>query len=58
MENCVVEKAQTATFIYNGRDDVKWNELPFEVRKQDYPYYFNKSGEDCYPYRTDIYDME
>ena len=58
MENCVIEKAQTATFIYNGRNDVTWNELPLEVRKQDYPYYFNKSGEDCYPYRTDIYDMD
>ena len=58
MENRVIAKAYTATFIYNGRDDVTWNELPLEVRKHDYPYYFNKDGEDCYPYRVDIYDMD
>lgn len=58
MENRVIEKAYTATFIYNGRDDVTWNELPLEVRKHDYPYYFNKDGEDCYPYCVDIYDMD
>lgn len=58
MENRVIEKAYKATFIYNGRDDVTWNELPLEVRKHDYPYYFNKNGEDCYPYCVDIYDMD
>ena len=58
MENRVIAKAYTATFIYNGRDDVTWNELPLEVRKHDYPYYFNKDGEDCYPYCVDIYDMD
>ena len=58
MENRVIAKARTATFIYDGRDDVTWNELPLEVRKHDYPYYFNKNGEDCYPYCVDIYDMD
>lgn len=47
-------KPRKATFMYNGRDDVTWDELPIEVRKHDYPYYFNKAGEDCYPYITDI----
>ena len=58
MENRVIAKAESMTFIYNGRDDVTWNELPLEVRKHDYPYYFNKDGEDCYPYCVDIYDMD
>lgn len=58
MENRVIAKAHAATFIYNGRDDVTWSELPLEVRKHDYPYYFNKNGEDCYPYCVDIYDMD
>ena len=26
-----------------------WNELPIEVRKHDYPEYFDKEGNDCYP---------
>lgn len=58
MENRVIANAHTATFIYNGRNDVTWNELPLEVRKHDYPYYLNKDGEDCYPYCVDIYDMD
>lgn len=52
-ENRITAKAHAATFIYNGSDDVYWNELPLEVRKHDYPYYFNKTGEDCYHYRVD-----
>ena len=58
LEDNVINLAQkTATFIYNGRDDVTWEELPLEVRQHDYPYYFNKNGSDCYPYCTDIHDL-
>lgn len=57
MEDKLIEMARTATFMYNGRDDVTWDDLPLEVRKHDYPYYFNDSGEDCYPYCTDVHDM-
>ena len=31
MENHVTAKAESMTFIYNGRNDVTWNELPLEV---------------------------
>lgn len=58
MEDATINKSRKATFIFNGRDDVLWDELPLEVRKHDYPYYFNKAGEDCYPYCTDIHDMD
>lgn len=57
MEDKLIEMARSATFMYNGRDDVTWEELPLEVRKHDYPYYFNDSREDCFPYCTDIHDM-
>ena len=58
LEDNVINLARkTATFIYNGRDDVTWEELPLEIRKHDYPYYFNDKGEDCYPYCTDIHNM-
>lgn len=58
LEDNVINLARkSATFIYNGRDDVTWEELPLEVRKHDYPYYFNDKGEDCYPYCTDIHDL-
>lgn len=58
LENNIINQSRKATFIYNGRDDVTWDELPIEIRKHDYPYYFNKAGEDCYPYCTDIHDMD
>lgn len=28
---------------------VSWNEMPLDIRKHDYPYYFDKDGNDCYP---------
>ena len=35
-------------FYFEGRE-VSWNDLPLSVRKHDYPYYFDKDGNDCYP---------
>jgi len=35
-------------FYFEGRE-VSWNDLPLSVRKHDYPYYFNKDGNDCFP---------
>lgn len=34
-------------FYYDGKE-VSWNEIPLDVRKHDYPYYF-KDDLDCYP---------
>ena len=35
-------------FYFEGKE-VSWNDLPLSVRKHDYPYYFDKDGNDCYP---------
>ena len=36
-------------FMFAGNDSVSWEELPLDVRKHDYPYYF--IGDlDCYPF--------
>ena len=50
LRNEVFNHRRNSTFIYNGRDNVTWDELPLEVKKHDYPYYFNEYGEDCFPY--------
>lgn len=36
------------SFYYENKE-VSWNELPLDVRKHDYPYYFDKNGVDHYP---------
>lgn len=36
------------SFLYNGKE-VTWDDLPLETRKEDYPYYFDENGNDCYP---------
>lgn len=35
-------------FWFCGKE-VSWNEIPLDVRKHDYPYYFDKEGRDCFP---------
>ena len=35
-------------FFYNGQE-VSWEGLPLEVRKHDYPYYFDSKGKCTYP---------
>lgn len=35
-------------FYFCG-EEVSWEEIPLDVRKHDYPYYFDKNGNDCYP---------
>lgn len=37
-----------ADFLYMHQH-VTWNEMPLDVRKHDYPYYFDKDGNDCFP---------
>lgn len=36
------------SFYYENKE-VSWNELPLDVRKHDYPYYFDENGVDHYP---------
>ena len=51
MEDALVSiQRKLSHFLYNGRDDVTWEEMPLEVRKHDYPYYFDKDGNDCFPF--------
>lgn len=35
-------------FLYCG-ETVAWQDIPLYVRKHDYPYYFDKEGNDCFP---------
>lgn len=35
-------------FYYCGQE-VSWNDMPLSIRKHDYPYYFDKNGNDCFP---------
>ena len=35
-------------FFFAGKE-VSWEEIPLSIRKHDYPYYFDKDGNDCYP---------
>ena len=45
-------KRNEINFYYNSRE-VSWNEIPLEVRKHDYPYYF-KDDLDCYPLKIKL----
>ena len=42
------------SFLYMGRE-ASWNELPYEVRKHDYPYYFD-GDLDCFPFIQENHD--
>jgi len=42
------EERNKIGFYYCG-EEVSWNDMPLNVRKHDYPYYFDKDGNDCYP---------
>lgn len=35
--------------FYFAGEEVSWEEIPLNVRKHDYPYYFDKDGNDCFP---------
>lgn len=35
-------------FYFEGKE-VSWNGLPLSIKKHDYPYYFDKDGNDCFP---------
>ena len=39
-------------FYFCGKE-VSWEEIPIDVRKHDYPYYFDDNGNDCFPIVTD-----
>lgn len=42
------DKRNLKSFYYENKE-VSWNELPLDVRKHDYPYYFDENGVDHYP---------
>ena len=35
--------------FYFAGEEVSWDQIPLSVRKHDYPYYFDKDGNDCFP---------
>lgn len=39
--------------FYFCEKEVSWEEIPIDVRKHDYPYYFDDNGSDCFPIVTD-----
>lgn len=39
--------------FYFAGEEVSWEEIPLSVRKHDYPYYFDKDGNDCFPIIND-----
>ena len=53
LRNKIFDNRRNCTFIYDGRDDVLWDEIPLDIRKHDYPYYFDEYGEDCFPYKQE-----
>ena len=51
LDKYIAAKRTKPGFMFNGNDSVSWEELPLDVRKHDYPYYF--IGDlDCYPFVT------
>lgn len=44
----IIDKIKKRDFLYNGQE-VSWEGLPLEVRKHDYPYYFDGKGRCTYP---------
>lgn len=49
-EQSEVDLEKEIAFRFNGKE-VSWDELPIEVRKHDYPYYFD-GDIDCYPFKN------
>lgn len=33
---------------------VSWEEIPIDIRKKDYNYYFDNNGNDCFPIIQEI----
>ena len=48
----VQKRLNKINFYYDGKE-VSWNEIPLDVRKHDYPYYF-KDDLDCYPLKIKL----
>ena len=49
LDKYIAEERTKPGFMFSGNDSVSWEELPLQVRKHDYPYYF--IGDlDCYPF--------
>lgn len=44
-----IEKERNKKGFWFCGEDVSWNEIPLGIRKHDYPYYFDKDGNDCFP---------
>ena len=45
----IIEERNKPYFYYNGKKDVSWNDMPYIVRKHDYPYHF-VGNLDCFPF--------
>ena len=50
--NYINNERNEINFYYDGKE-VSWNEIPLDVRKHDYPYYF-KDDLDCYPLKIKL----
>ena len=48
----IIEERNKPYFYYNGKKDVSWNDMPYIVRKHDYPYHF-VGNLDCFPFFSD-----
>ena len=50
--NYINNERNRINFYYDGKE-ISWNEIPLDVRKHDYPYYF-KDDLDCYPFKIKL----
>ena len=50
--NYINNERNKINFYYDGKE-VSWDEIPLDVRKHDYPYYF-KDDLDCYPLKIKL----
>ena len=50
--NYINNERNKINFYYDGKE-ISWNEIPLDVRKHDYPYYF-KDDLDCYPFKIKL----
>lgn len=44
----IIRERNKIGFYFCG-EEVSWEQIPLLVRKADYPYYFDKEGNDCFP---------
>lgn len=44
-----IKKQRKAKAFFCNHKTMSWEEMPIEIRKEVYPYYFDENGNDCYP---------